>query len=131
MYLKDSEIKHIVVLKYKSTVTKKKQSEIFNKFLAMKDEAKKDGKSYIYSIVGGNCSNSIEKLNQNFNQVFILTFSNQADFDYYIGQPFYSSFDPIHDEFKKFVAPFLAIDKNGNTNGAMVFDFIPTNDAKL
>jgi hypothetical protein len=118
-----SQINHIVVFKYKPNVTIDKQAEILNKFLDLKNECKKDGKTYINSIVGGNCSNSIEGLDQGFHQAFIVTFGSQSDFEYYIGRPFYKSFDPKHDEFKEFVTPYLAVDENNKTIGAMVFDF--------
>ena len=34
-----------------------------------------------------------------------------------------SESDPAHEDFKKFAIPLLSIDTQGNTNGAMVFDF--------
>ena len=39
------------------------------------------------------------------------------------GPPFESDFDAAHDDFNKFAIPLLSVDEQGNTNGAMVFDF--------
>ncbi|HLX54144.1 MAG TPA: Dabb family protein [Aquella sp.] len=118
------EIKHIVVFKYKPTVTLQQKQEVMNRFLALKEECKKDGKSYIISLIGGDCTKSQERLTSGFEHSFIATFKNQDDFNYYLGDAFTSPFDLVHDEFKKFVGPFLAVDENGKTNGAMVFDFL-------
>lgn len=117
------EIKHIVVFKYKPTVTPQQKNEVMSRFLALKEESKKDGQSYIVSLIGGDCTGSLERLTQGFEHAFIITFKNQDDFNYYLGEPFASPFDLAHDEFKKFVGPFLSVDKDGKTNGAMVFDF--------
>ena len=119
----NSEIKHIVVLKYKPSITIEEQTQIFDKFLDLKNECKRDGKTYIDSIIAGNCSNSVESLNQGFQHAFIVTFKNQSDYEYYIGKPFFAPFDPKHEEFKEFVTPYLAVDEKNNINGAMVFDF--------
>ncbi|MCC2644243.1 MAG: Dabb family protein [Burkholderiales bacterium] len=116
-------IKHIVVFKYKPSVTTGQKNEVMNKFLALKHECKKDGKNYIVSLEGGDCTGSLEKLTRGFEHSFIVTFKSQEDFNYYLGEPFASPFDTVHDDFKKFVGQFLSIDENGQTTGAMVFDF--------
>ncbi len=121
-----AEIKHVVVFKYKPTVTWQQKSEVMNRFLALKHTSKRNGKNYIVSLIGGDCTKSQERLTQGFEQTFIVTFKNKDDFNYYLGEPFASSFDPAHDDFKKFVAPHLSVDKDGKTNGAMVFDFETT-----
>lgn len=117
------EIKHIVVFKYKPTITPQQKQEVMKRFLALKEESKKDGKSYIISLIGGDCTGSLERLTRDFEHSFIITFKNQDDFNYYLGEPFASPFDQAHDDFKKFVGPFLSVDESGQTNGAMVFDF--------
>jgi uncharacterized SAM-dependent methyltransferase len=117
------EIKHIVVFKYKPTVTSQQKQEVMNRFIALKEECKKDGKSYIISLIGGDCTKSQERLTRGFDDAFIVTFKNQDDFNYYLGEEFAQPFDLVHDEFKQFVGPFLEVDENGKTNGVMVFDF--------
>jgi len=92
------------------------------RFLALKQECVRAGQSYIVSLVGGDCTASPEGLTAGFQQVFIVTFKDRGDFEYYLGEPFASPFDTAHDDFKKFAIPLLSVDEQGNTNGAMVFD---------
>jgi hypothetical protein len=122
----NTEIKHVVVFKYKPAVTLSQKQEIIQRFLALKNTCKKDGKEYIVSIVAGDCSHSIEGLDQGFQHAFIVTFKNRQDFEYYIGRPFYSPFDQEHDEFKNYIQPFLEVNETGDITGAMVFDFEAT-----
>jgi hypothetical protein len=118
-----SQIKHIVAFKYKPTVTQRQKTEVMKRFLALKQKCKRDGKNYVVSLVGGDCTKSLEKLTDGFEQAFIVTFKNRSDYRYYIGRPFVSPFDPAHDAFKKFVTPLLSVDAAGKTDGAVVFDF--------
>lgn len=118
-----SQIEHIVAFKYKPTVTQRQKTEVMKRFLALKQKCKRDGKNYIVSLVGGDCTKSLERLTDGFEQAFIVTFKNRSDYKYYIGRPFVSPFDPAHDAFKKFVTPLLAVDAAGKTDGAVVFDF--------
>jgi|SRR6185437_5246111 len=121
-----AEIQHVVVFKYKPTVTQQQKQEVMNRFLALKDKSKKNGKSYIVSLIGGDCTKSQEGLTRGFEHTFIITFKNQDDFNYYLGESFARPFDRVHDDFKKFVGPFLSVDEKGKINGAMVFDFETT-----
>ena len=116
-------ITHVVGFKYKPTITQAEKEEVLSRFLALKQACKRDGNSYIESLVGGDCTGSLERLTRGFEQVFVATFSNVDDFNYYLGQPFSASFDPAHDEFKNFVFPLLSVDENGQTNGVVVLDF--------
>lgn len=117
------QINHIVAFKYRSTVTRQQKEEVIKKFLALQKNCKRNGKRYIVNIVGGDCAGSTERLNAGFEQAFIVTLKDKDDYLYYLGKPFSPTFDPMHDEFKKFVTPLLSADPAGNTNGAMVFDF--------
>jgi hypothetical protein len=94
-----------------------------NRFLALKQECKRDGNYYIVSLVGGDCTNSLEGLTEGFEQAYIVTFKDHDDYKYYIGQPFSYPFDPAHDAFKKFAIPLLSVDENGKTDGAIALDF--------
>ena len=116
-------ITHVVGFKYKPTITPAEKEEVLNRFLALKQECKRDGKSYIDSLVGGDCTGSLEGLTRGFEHAFVATFSNIDDFKFYLGQPFSASFDQAHDEFKKFVFPLLSVDEDGQTNGVAVLDF--------
>lgn len=121
-----NEIRHVVVFKYKPSVTAQQKNEIMRQFLALKHTSRKENKNYIVSIVGGDSSNSVEGLDQGFDHTFIVTFKSQEDFEYYIGRPFYSPFDEMHDQFKNDIQPFLAVNEKGEMTGAMVFDFKAT-----
>jgi hypothetical protein len=112
-----------VVFRYRPSTTDEQRADVFKRFLALKQECKRAGENYIVSLIGGDCTESPEGLTAGFQQVFIVTFKDRGDFEYYLGAPFASPFDPAHDEFKKFAIPLLAVDEQGNTNGAMVFDF--------
>jgi hypothetical protein len=117
-------IEHIVAFKYQPSVTQRQKGEVMKRFLALKQECKRDGKNYIVSLIGGGCTESLEGLTSGFEQAFIVTFDDLDDFKYYAGQPFSSHFDLAHDDFKKFAIPLLTVDEEGKTNGAIVFDFL-------
>ena len=118
-----SQIKHIVAYRYKPTITQRQKAEVMKRFLALKQKCKRNGKRYVVSLVGGDCTKSLDKLTDGFEQAFIVTFKNRSDYRYYIGRPAVSPFDPAHDAFKKFVTPLLSVDRAGKTNGAIVMDF--------
>jgi len=118
-----TEIKHIVAFKYRPTVTQQQKDDVLKRFLALKEECKRDGANYVVSLVGGDCTQSLEGLTGGFEQAYVVTFKNEDDYRYYIGQPFVTPFDPAHDEFKKFAVPLLSVDEQGKTDGARVFDF--------
>jgi hypothetical protein len=116
-------ITHIVAFHYKPTVTQEQRGDVLTRFLALRHECRREGKSYIDSLVGGDCSESLEGLTAGFEHAFVVSFNNRDDFEYYLGPPFASTFDPAHDDFKKFAIPLLSGDESGKTNGAIVFDF--------
>jgi hypothetical protein len=112
-----------VAFKYKPTVTQDQKDEVMKRFLTLKQECERDGKNYIVSLVGGDCTGSLEGLTSGFEHAFIVTFNDTDDYTYYLGPPFSTPFDLAHDEFKKFAIPLLSVGDNGETNGAMVFDY--------
>jgi Stress responsive A/B Barrel Domain len=116
-------IKHTVAFRYQPNVTQQQKGDVMNRFLALKQECKRDGNYYIVSLVGGDCTNSLEGLTEGFEQAYIVTFKDHDDYKYYIGQPFSYPFDPAHDAFKKFAIPLLSVDENGKTDGAIALDF--------
>lgn len=118
-----AQIKHVVAFKYRSSVTQQQKEEVMKRFLALKQECRRDGENYIVDLVGGDCTGSLEGLTEGFEQAFVVTVKDRDDYKYYVGQPFSSPFDPAHDAFKKFVTPLLSVDLDGKTNGALVLDF--------
>ncbi|ULH10525.1 Dabb family protein [Serratia marcescens] len=114
-------IKHIVIFRYKSTVTKDQKNEVARKFLQLQSSKRLgDKKPYIISIITGPQSSG-ENASMGFEQAFIVTFRSEGDRNYYVGTPIVGNpdyYDAQHAEFKKFVGPLLADD-----NGVLVFDF--------
>ena len=117
-------IKHIVIFKYKDSVTPKQKKDVIQRFLHLQKSKRPGEKSpYIVSIITGS-QNSGEKASMGFEQAFIVTFCSEGDRNYYVGTPVVSDpayYDRNHAEFKKFVAPLLA-----DNNGVLVFDFTDT-----
>lgn len=113
-------IKHIVLFKYKKSVTSAQIAEVRHRFLALKSEATKSGKPYIIRIEAG-AQNSGEGADKGFQEGFIVTFRSEGDRNYYVGTPVVIDskfYDPAHQKFKDFVGPLLA-----EQDGALVFDF--------
>lgn len=114
-------VKHIVLFRYKGSVTLEQKKEVIQRFLKLRD-SKRPGEKlpYVVSIVTGS-QNSGEKVSMGFEQGFIVTFSSEGDRNYYVGTPVVKDpayYDANHAKFKKFVGPLLA--KN---HGVLVFDF--------
>lgn len=122
-------IKHIVIFKYKSSVTKEQRDEVARKFLQLQNSKRPgDSKPYIISIITGS-QNSGEKASMGFEQAFIVTFKSEGDRNYYVGTPIVDNpdyYDEHHAEFKEFVDSLLAED-----NGVLVFDFKTDNHRLL
>ena len=117
---KTGTIQHIVLFRYKPEVGGEQRKEVFDRFLQLKDKAKRDGKPYIVSIKAGAQNMSLEGAGQNFDQAFIVEFRSEGDRNYYVGTPAITDpafYDPAHQEFKEFVGPFLT------EHGALVYDF--------
>jgi hypothetical protein len=121
-----SVVKHIVAFRYRPTVTPEQKTDVLSRFLALENECTRDGRPYILSIVGGDCTQSLEGLTGGFEQAFIVSLANRDDYRYYVGRPYTYPFDPVHDAFKAYSLPLLSVDAAGKTNGAMVFDFDTT-----
>ncbi|MCF7644958.1 Dabb family protein [Bacillus subtilis] len=118
---KTGTIQHIVLFRYKPEVTGEQRKEVFDRFLQLKDKAKRDGKPYIVSIKAGAQNTSLEGAGQNFDQAFIVEFRSEGDRNYYVGTPAVTDpafYDPAHQKFKTFVGPLL------EENGALVYDFL-------
>lgn len=114
-------LKHIVLFKYKKTVTQAQRDAVTSRFLSLKRSIRPGADApYILSIVEG-VQNSGEGVDGGFEQGFIVTFKSEGDRNYYVGKPLVDTegdYDEAHDAFKQFVAPLLSDD-----NGVLVFDF--------
>jgi hypothetical protein len=104
----DGLVKHTVFFRLNSTATVEVQREVMKRFLALKDLCvnPNTGQPYILSLVAGT-ANSPEGFDEKLTQGYIVTFSSISDRNYYVGQPFFTPFDPQHDAFKKFLIPLL------------------------
>lgn len=112
-------VRHIVLFRYKKTVTQQQKQEVIKYFLALKHLARRNGALYVISIESGK-QDSGEGVSQGFEQGFIVTFKSQGDRNYYVGTPVVTNpayYDPAHQKFKDFVGPLL------DKNGSLVFDF--------
>ncbi|VVE75815.1 Dabb family protein [Pandoraea sputorum] len=115
---KPGRVRHIVLFRYKSTVTDVERANITHRFLALRNSLRNDS-VYIASIETG-IQNGGEQLDQGLDQAFLVTFRSEGDRNYYVGRPLVQDaqfFDPQHEAFKAFVAPFLA------PSGVVVFDY--------
>lgn len=114
-------ITHIVIFKYKESVTLEQKKEVIQRFLHLQQSRRPgENRPYILSITTGS-QNSGENASMGFEQAFIVTFGSEGDRNYYVGTPVVVDsvyYDRQHAEFKKFVGPLLA-----NNNGVLVFDF--------
>lgn len=115
-------IKHIVLFRYRASVTTQEKQQVIKRFLAL-GNSRRNGRHYILSIETG-AQMSGEGVDQNLEQGFIVTFKSEGDRNYYVGYPIITNpayFDPAHQEFKDFVGPLLHTPIN--PTGVIVFDF--------
>lgn len=108
---------HIVLFRYLADTSSALRQEAIERFLALA-ETHRHGAPYIASIAGGPPAGG-ESAESGFEHGFVVTFSSAGDRNYYVGEPVVSDarfYDPVHAEFKRFVAPLLA------PNGVVVFD---------
>ncbi len=117
-----ADIHHVVIFKYQAGVSMQKRAEIARAFIGLKESAKRDGKSYIVSIIGGKAI-SKEGFDKGFEEAFVVTFKNTDDRNYFVGKPYSQTMDPNHLALAKIAEPLLARDATGNVVGLFVFDF--------
>ena len=118
----EADIRHIVIFKYQPQVEASAKAEIAKRFIGLKDLAKREGKPYIVSIVGG-VAISKEGFDQGFEDAFIVTFKTKSDRDYFVGKPYQETMDPDHQALAKIAEPLLARDAAGKDIGLFAFDF--------
>ncbi|KUY28549.1 Dabb family protein [Elizabethkingia ursingii] len=119
----ESRIEHLVLFKFKPTITSEEKQEVINRFMALNNSLK-DGKHYVKIEYG--FQNSMVEAKGNYDIGFRVTFKSLADRDYYVGkidgQPVPLEYDKMHDAFKSFVGPYLDVD-DPETKGVLVFDY--------
>jgi len=116
---KPGRVRHIVLFRFKDTVSEIERAEVTQRFLALQYSLRQ-GKPYIVSIERG-VQTSGESAGRDYQQAFLVTFRSEGDRNYYVGRPFVhdaSCLDTQHDRFKDDVARFLAPD------GVVVFDYV-------
>ena len=116
-------IEHLVLFKFKSSVTVQQKQDVVDRFMALNNSLK-DGKPYVKIEYG--IQNSKVAAKGNYDVGFRVTFKSLEDRDYYVGkidgQLTPTTFDQMHDDFKNFVGPLLDLN-DPNTDGVLVFDF--------
>ncbi|GBQ27975.1 Dabb family protein [Gluconacetobacter sacchari] len=111
-------IRHMVMFRFLKDVTPFQKAEIARRFLELANDSRRpDGRPVVESIETG-FQNSGEGNDEGYQMGFLVSFRSEGDRNYYVGRPVVSQpgyFDPAHDAFKAFAAPYLA--------GVMEFDY--------
>ncbi|NEM90531.1 Dabb family protein [Galbitalea soli] len=110
-------VTHAVFFRFADGVTPEQVAEVGRRFHALAATRREDGEPYILSIVSGEQQSS-EDAGHGFEWAFAVAFASLGDRNFYVGRPVVETpgrYDPEHDAFKDWVAPFLA--------DVMVFDF--------
>ncbi|KAF7591885.1 hypothetical protein BBP40_000930 [Aspergillus hancockii] len=95
-------ITHIVLFRYKPSITWSEFEQHFDVFMALKNKCVKQstGKPYMLSMKAGK-NRSWENFSKGMTHGFVLEFANQDDLDYYLTE------DPVHLEFSRNAAPLI------------------------
>ncbi|HPH47347.1 MAG TPA: Dabb family protein [Chryseolinea sp.] len=101
MYIKSTEVKHIVIFKYKEKTTPAQIEEVTQAFKALK------GKipgivSFEYGV-----NNSPENLNKGFTHAYLLTFKDVASRDAYLPHPEHNKFGELLGRLDVLEEPFV------------------------
>ncbi|WP_182960888.1 Dabb family protein [Gluconacetobacter tumulisoli] len=111
-------VRHVVLFRFLKSATPFQRAEVVRRFLELAvDSRRPDGQPLVVSIETG-AQDSGEGQDEGYEIGFLVTFRSEGDRNYYVGRPVVNQpglFDPAHDAFKAFAAPYLA--------GTMVFDY--------
>lgn len=99
--IKEKNVKHIVVFKYKATATPEQINQVNEAFGALKEKI-----PGIISFEHG-VNNSPEKLNKGFTHVYLLTFENVAARDAYLPHPEHKAFGGLLGKLGILEEPFV------------------------
>ncbi|WP_458135964.1 Dabb family protein [Komagataeibacter sp. NFXK3] len=111
-------VRHIVLFRFLPTITDDQRAEVVRRFLALaRTSRREDGSPVVVSIETG-AQISGEGVDEGLQQAFVVTFRSEGDRNYYVGRPVVTDpayFDPAHEAFKKFAAPYIVT--------TLVFDY--------
>ncbi|GCE81924.1 Dabb family protein [Komagataeibacter diospyri] len=111
-------VRHIVMFRFLPVITDAQRAEVVRRFMALRQISRRsDGSPVVASIETG-AQMSGEGQDEGLQQAFIVTFNSEGDRNYYVGRPVVTDpayFDPAHEAFKKFAAPFII--------STLVFDY--------
>lgn len=103
-------VRHMVMFRYTKAATTAQRAEVSGRFLHLaQDSHRPDGQPLIQSIETG-FQSSGEGTDVGLQQSFLVTFRSEGDRNYFVGKPVITDptyFDPAHEAFKEFAAPFL------------------------
>ncbi len=103
-------VRHMVMFRYTKDSTTAQRAEVSGRFLHLvQDSRRADGKPVVVSIETG-FQSSGEGADAGLQQAFLVTFRSEGDRNYYVGKPVVTDaafFDPAHEAFKEFAAPYL------------------------
>lgn len=115
---KPGVIRHMVMFRFKPHITQAERRAVTQHFMALaKLSRRPDGSPVVVSIEAGP-QISGENADVGLEQGYLVTFRSQGDRNFYVGRPIVTQqhfFDPAHDAFKSFAAPYL--------EQVVVFDF--------
>lgn len=111
-------VRHVVLFRFLKDVTPFQKAEIARRFLELATDSRRpDGRPVVESIESG-LQNGGEGADEGYQMGFLVSFRSEGDRNYYTGRPVVNQpgfFDPAHEAFKAFAAPYLA--------GVMAFDY--------
>jgi Stress responsive A/B Barrel Domain len=113
---------HIVLFKFDPSHPETVLTEVTERFLALKESKRDDGRPYIVSIDAGAQGSGEGVVGADYDLGFVVVFASSGDRNYYVGAPVQTDprfFDPMHADFKEFVGPLL---QGGDV---LVFDLVP------
>ncbi|KXV59189.1 MULTISPECIES: Dabb family protein [Acetobacter] len=114
-------VRHMVMFQFRPETTQAQRQEVTRRFLALAQASRRpDGSAVIQALEAGP-QTSGENADLGLDYGYLVTFRSEGDRNYYVGRPIvqgHGHYDPAHDAFKAFAAPYLA--------KAVVFDFTVT-----
>lgn len=117
---KPGTIRHVVALRFAPHIGAAQKAESRTRFLALQNTPR-NGEPYIVSIETGR-QHSGEGVDQQFEQIYIVTFKSEGDRNFYVGQPILNDaqyYDGAHQAFKEWLGPLL----HEQPPGVLVVDF--------
>ena len=111
-------VRHIVLFRFLPTITDAQRAEVVRRFMALGQVSRREDGSPVIAEIETGAQMSGEGADEGLQQAFVVTFRSEGDRNYYVGRPVVTDpayFDPAHEAFKKFAAPYLV--------SVVVFDY--------